>query len=418
MGVVPAIVEFAGAPDECRLVSYGVTIADGMPTIGQRLTGSAGGAHWDRRAARAAALGEAVERYAASYLPRETLVSGSARELGRVAVAPESFALFHERQYAAAGFPFRRFDRDTVVRWARGVSLADGVTALVPAQLVYMPIETGSEDAVLIAHTTSSGAACGATRDEAILRALLELVERDAVMLAWYDRLELPLLDWSADPDLRSLDRRYFAPSGVEYAAVDLSCFFGVPAALGIVRGRAGELGALGVGAACAPTIGDAWRKALTEAFSVRTHARDQLVEHPEAMPDGAIASFDDHIFFYGDEKHARHTAFLDASKERRSTRDIESLPGRTAADRLDALVTRLASRGVSAYAVDLATPDVRAAGLHVWRAVAPQLCQLDVLDRARFLGGSRLYRAAHDAGVLPAPLSYDDLNPYPHPFP
>ena len=40
--------------------------------------------------------------------------------------------------------------------------------------------------------------ACGATLEEAILSGLLELVERDAFLIAWYNRLSLPLVDWSA----------------------------------------------------------------------------------------------------------------------------------------------------------------------------------------------------------------------------
>jgi ribosomal protein S12 methylthiotransferase accessory factor len=49
---------------------------------------------------------------------------------------------------------------------------------------------------------------------------------------------------------------------------------------------------------------------------------------------------------------------------------------------------------------------------------IVPELCSLDVSHRARFLGGTRLYTAAHDAGLVAAPLEPADLNPLPHPFP
>jgi hypothetical protein len=51
-------------------------------------------------------------------------------------------------------------------------------------------------------------------------------------------------------------------------------------------------------------------------------------------------------------------------------------------------------------------------------RVVCPQLCALDVVDKARFLGGSRIYRAAYELGLRPRPSTIDDLNPHPHPFP
>ena len=49
---------------------------------------------------------------------------------------------------------------------------------------------------------------------------------------------------------------------------------------------------------------------------------------------------------------------------------------------------------------------------------MTPELCALDVFGGAPYRGGKRLYRAAFDAGLLDQPLTYDDLNPLPHPYP
>ncbi|HVV57094.1 MAG TPA: YcaO-like family protein [Gaiellaceae bacterium] len=420
VGIVRGLVELARATDEARLVGYGALVADPLDPAGQRPTGHSGGSHWLRDAARAAALGESVERYSASYLPVERLVLATAGELGADAVDPESFALFHPRQYAVEAFPFAPFTREARVRWTRGFSLPDGRPVWLPAQLVYLPLPGVNGDETLIGYATSSGVACAPTPEEAILSGLFELIERDAFMLAWTNRLSLPLLDWSGDEQLRTLDERYFAPSGLRYAAVDLGVFFGVPAALGVVHGTPGELGALGVGAGCGPTVAVAWRKALAEAFDVRAHVRDALYEDPSLLgrPAEEIGSFDDHIFFYGDEQRAAAAAFLDASAERRSTLDVAPVPGANVLELIEAVVAALARHGVSAYAADVTSPDVADSGLSVMRVVCPQLCALDVVDRARFLGGRRLYHAAFEAGLVPRPLALADLNPDPHPFP
>jgi hypothetical protein len=60
----------------------------------------------------------------------------------------------------------------------------------------------------------------------------------------------------------------------------------------------------------------------------------------------------------------------------------------------------------------------VLTAGLRVAHVVVPELCPLDVVESARFLGGRRMYHAAFEAGLVPRPLGPDDLNPDPHPFP
>ena len=78
----------------------------------------------------------------------------------------------------------------------------------------------------------------------------------------------------------------------------------------------------------------------------------------------------------------------------------------------------RLSRQGVSAYAVDVTSPDVEELGLKVARVVAPQLCALDVFGAAPYRGGERLYRASFEAGLVDAPLTFEDLNPLPHPYP
>ncbi len=419
-GVVRSVAETMAAPDEHRLVSVGCELADARATIGEGLDTYTGSEHWDRARAEAAAIGEALERYSASYVPDGRIRSGSAAEVGPSAVAPERFALFADAQYDSPGFPFVRFRRDTVVGWVEGFALPGGEPALLPAQLVYMPARRHAREEGRIGHATSSGLACAPTLEEAVLTGLLELVERDAFMIVWHNRLSLPLLDWAADRELARLAERYFDPAALQYSAVDLSSFFGIPAVLGVVHGRPGQLGALGVGAAATTTVAVAWRKALAEAFSVHRWVRDVALESPERvdLPQGEIRSFEGHTLHYAPPERAARAGFLDASPERRAAETVPPLEGENVLEQIEALADRLAGRGVSAYAVDVTSPDVLAAGLRVVRAVAPELCPLDVVEGVRFLGGRRMYHAAYEAGLAVAPLAATDLNPDPHPFP
>src|SRR5436190_3960649 len=241
-GIVRGLSETLAAPGELRLVGIGCELADGGPTIGTPLESYTGSEHWSRDLAEAAAIGEALERYSGSYVPHERIIVTSASELGGAAVDPERFALFSHAQYRDPAFPFRRFERDMAVGWVEGFSVPGGARAYLPAQLVFMPWQRRDGEEVRVGHATSSGLACGATLEEAILTGLLELVERDAFMLAWHNRLSLPLLDWHGDETVEALDRRYFAATGLRYSAVDLSRFLAVPAVLGVVHGPPGQL--------------------------------------------------------------------------------------------------------------------------------------------------------------------------------
>ncbi len=214
VGIVRVAPAIMGAADEPRLHAFACRLASAAKTTGATTVEYAGSAHVHVERARAASLGEAVERYSATYVPAGLPVASTA-ELVADAVPPESFALFHERQYGP-GFPFARFTRSTRLSFVEGFSLVDGRPAFLPAQLVYLHYDRSEPP---IGYPTSNGLACGPTLGEAVLAALLEVVERDAMMLVWSNRLSLPQLEWLDDPAIRALDEGAFAPTGLRYTA-------------------------------------------------------------------------------------------------------------------------------------------------------------------------------------------------------
>jgi ribosomal protein S12 methylthiotransferase accessory factor len=418
VGIVGTAVRTTYAPDDSRLPHWACAVTPTGRTLGSPSVDYGGGSHVDDLQARAAALGEAIERYSAAYVPHDRLVHATAEELGPAAVDPSRFALFHPRQLASPHFPFEPFTASTRLNFVAGFSLADGCPAFLPAQLVYLG--TPQRDDARIGYPTSNGLACGATREEAVLAALLELVERDAVMIAWAGSLSLPQLDWRDEPELVELERRYFAPSGLRYAVLDGSSLLDVPVAIAVLHGTPGQRTALALGGGSAPTVAAAWSKALAEAFSVHRWLSTKAAQDPPpATPDPRhIASFDEHMLFYADDGNARLAGFLDASRRRVRARCVPGLAAGGPHRALEDLVARLARHRVLAYAVDVTAPDVASLGLHVARVIAPELCPLDVVHAARYLGGRRLYEAARDAGLTAGALRFEDVNPHPHPFP
>ncbi|MDE3190028.1 MAG: YcaO-like family protein [Acidobacteriota bacterium] len=400
VGVVRGIEDGLAAPDGARLAAAWCESAHPRVVVGS-------GSGETAREARAAALGEALERYSASLPDPDRLIVASARELGARAVDPLRFALFSKRQYGSAGFPYTRFDRETRLAWVEGVALPGGEPAFVPAQLVHL---AGFDDETPLCRTTSSGLACHTTVESATLGALLEVLERDAFMLTWKTRLSWPLLEWSGNAELEAFERASLRPTGLHWRAVDLSAIWEVPIVAAVVRG--GET--LGVGAAAAATVRRAATKALDEATRVRTWAQALRRSGAAAPAADAVEELDDHVRFYSDPVNAPRVDFLDCC---RATRRIEHVPD-VSAPLLPSICERLARRGFTAYAVEVTSPDVREAGMHVVRAIAPELCALDVEHRARLHGGRRLYEEPRRLGRADRVLAEDDLNPDPHPFP
>jgi ribosomal protein S12 methylthiotransferase accessory factor len=372
-----------------------------------------------RSAAVAAALGEAAERYALLQYPTD-LPPVTADDLPGSA-EPERFQLFHRHQHRIPGFPFRRFDRTSRVRWVRATSIVSGERVFVPAQLVFLQA-TPPVGETPIGFATSSGTACGDTEGEATLRATLELIERDAFMITWYNRLSLHRLSWAEDEVAAAYATERFDPTGLTYAAVDLSVFLGVPTVLGVVRGPSAEA-PIGIGAASAATVSTAWRKALGEAFSVRTSAGLLVSSRSATRPDFGchfeeVLTFEDHVHLYAFDETLDRCAFLDSSRRVRSMATIDSLPGTTVTEQLAGLAQRIRRASVDVFVVDITPVDLRELGVTVMRAVSPDLCPLDVVHRFRFLGPARLRTAPVAAGLFAHPLCVAELNPDPHPFP
>ena len=211
-------------------------------------------------------------------MPRERLRLTTARALGGAAVQPVRFALFHPTQLDDPTFPFAAFTEDTRTMFVEGISLAEGRPRPPPAELVYL----GRPATPLrpIAYSTSSGLACAPTFTEAVLAALLELTERDAVMLAWKCRLSLPLLDWAGDEALVALRPALFR---LDRPLVRRARRERLPRRADRDRRRARA-----PGLACATCrrggsckhVGEAWLKAVAEGFGVYRWLRQQTIAH------------------------------------------------------------------------------------------------------------------------------------------
>lgn len=420
VGIVRSLDEVMAAPADPPLPTFSCDVVEDVRLLGAPLAAIGGvcGIGLDRASAIAAALGETAERYSLCHLPVQRLVCRRARNLAS-AVAPSRFGLFTAAQVGRPAFPFVAFTDETEVPWIDGWELDSGDLAWLPAELVLLadPVPPGG---ARIGYATSSGAACAPTLHEAVLKGLFELLERDAFTIAWACRLSLPRLDWSGNAGLCELERRYFAPSGLEYAAIDLSAFHRIPSVLAVVRAPRSEAAALGVGAGTAATIEEACWKALSEAFACRAAAARLRVlgRGRELEPDGSnVLSFEDHFLFYADHDRAERTRFLDGAADRIVVDEIAPLEG-DVCDRTDTLLERIRVAGSSAYAVEVTSPDIAALGVHVVKTLAPELCMLEVPHCARFLGNPRLGPTPYQLGLLPRPLGEGELNPDPHPFP
>jgi ribosomal protein S12 methylthiotransferase accessory factor len=148
----------------------GVEVACAVRPLGHVLQVSNGkGDSWEE--ARASALSEAAELWAAERVDPRELVFGSAREVG---------VRLPRAQLVAP----RLWSREVRIAWSRGSDLATGREVLVPAQAVHCPPRGAPPLGPALVRWTSNGLGAHPARARALSHALLEVCERDQLARA------------------------------------------------------------------------------------------------------------------------------------------------------------------------------------------------------------------------------------------
>jgi ribosomal protein S12 methylthiotransferase accessory factor len=314
------------------------------------------------------AIGEGIERYAASVWSPATLRRASCAELGDEALDPTSLVLYRDEQHAAPGFPYPRFDRAREIHWLEGTWLDTGGRAWLPAYATYMNFPfVGDEH---FTQTTSNGLAAGRSVEDATLRALYELIERDAFMLTWLSKQPAERVgDDDHQPVVIEARRQIESLGAVtELYLVDVGT--GHPTAVCVGIGDGDSWPGVTVGLGTDADIDAAVRKAVLEHSHFGTYlrrvARDG--EHDAIASADDVRTTLDHARYYLDPARIAALDSFRAASARPTPMSVLRRRYRHPAT-LAACIAQLARVGVRTAAVDVTPPDVARSPLRVVRA-------------------------------------------------
>jgi oxazoline/thiazoline synthase len=185
----------------------------------------------------ASALMEAIERYSGIFQGDEIRVQRRLIDFpAGDALAPNEVQLFSETQFKNRhnqpddSHPVPEpLDPSAKTEWSPVWSFRDKRFKYLPTGLLYF-FYGGF-------HTDSNGCAAGNTREEAIVQGFLELVERDAYAIWWYNRVQ------RAEVDLKQFDDSYvrdlqsqLADAGHRLWVLDITSDLGIPTYVAITH--------------------------------------------------------------------------------------------------------------------------------------------------------------------------------------
>ncbi|MFI0938203.1 TOMM precursor leader peptide-binding protein [Streptomyces sp. NPDC021020] len=391
------------------------------------------GGHTPRyRSSERVGLLEGLERFA-GMRPRgkRTAVVAAYDELAaaHTLVDPRQCGLY-DAAFHRAEPGVRPFDPARPIPWVWGWSLRDQLPVLVPEILVYYHAPGGLERRFV--QESSNGCASGGSLAEAVYHGLMEVVERDAFLLAWFGQARLPEIDASGSrsPQTRAMIDR-LAMYGYRARFFDTRVSFPIPVVTAVAERVDGGLGRLcfGAGAGLDPesALAGGLCEIATDAVNLRRRtARDERRLRALAADFDRVQVLHDHPLLYGLPEMAGHADFLlRGDRPRVALADLATTgpgalaPGADLRDDVGACVAAVAKAGFDVVVVDQTMPEQRDLGLHTVSVVVPGLLPIDFgwrRQRARHLPRTRT--ALREAGLRDRELSPADLNPAPHPFP
>ncbi|MGH6838512.1 MAG: TOMM precursor leader peptide-binding protein [Methylocella sp.] len=191
----------------------------------------------------ASALMEAIERYSGIFQGDEIRAKRRFTDFpSGEAIPPNKVLLFSDAQLRQGrartsgaddweAIP-ALFDRSADIEWSPVWSLRDERFKYLPTSLLYFFFRGPAAFAA-----DSNGCAAGNTLDEAIAQGFLELVERDAYAIWWYNRLRRPELDLDQFDDFYVRDlRNKLAETGRRLWVLDVTSDLGIPTFVAITH--------------------------------------------------------------------------------------------------------------------------------------------------------------------------------------
>lgn len=291
-------------------------------------------------------------------------------------------------------------------------------SAWVPASLVYLN-SPSDQPQDFLCPSNSSGFAAGPDLHTALRSAVLELLERDAFLVTWLNRLPVAEIDFAAVGGVVAEIRGAYERSGAEVKAFLLATDMPVSVVMALVTDRHGNGPAAMIGLGCDFDRQRALRKALFEICQLHELLRRRNEEGAAARLNhyADVRTMDEHAGYFFRQDHFHELDFLlSCAQKIRIENASPSAPAGVEED-LEKLSAALKASGCRVFYSDLTTPDLEGYPIRVARALATHLQPLQFGHGKQRLGGKRLYELPKKLGFREDNAAEATLNPCPHPL-
>lgn len=366
--------------------------------------------------AKVKAVGEAIERYCASIYYREDMIYASYDKIASdetLKVNPHDLDVFTAEQ--KKNIENTGLDSSDKFWWRKSFSVLDQKEKWLPAQAIYLPYTRKKEP--LLRNSISTGLASGVSNKGAIYRGLMEIIEREAFIIAYLNELSLYSISedsLKSNPEVEQLIEKIEAKN-LELEVLEVPTDAPAKVFITILIDRTKKGPSIVLGASADSNNLEAIKDSICEALHVRPWLRKvRLTQEKKNIEPSEIENLEERGLYWYDKDMIEELDFwLENGKEK----DIELKDNRTDSKNLKKLIKFFSSTNMPIYVSDITTEDVIDTGIKAYRTIVPKACPLYLVEKYSPLDNDRLYELPVKLNFLEKPKKKEELNKTPHPF-
>ncbi|MCY8499912.1 TOMM precursor leader peptide-binding protein [Bacillus atrophaeus] len=375
---------------------------------------------------------EALERYVGMHPRRtKTKIRGSYNHLKEIAVDPKRLTLHDKNQYKEPGYKFEHYTDDLEFNWCWAYSWKEKQSKLLPETMIYYRLLNQKEqEHNRFVYETSNGCALGSSIEEAIFYGLLEIIERDAFLVAWYTQRPLTRigLENAKDKNLLII-KDLIEAQGYELYIFDTTMETGIPSVWVLIVNPDNNAPVKTYSAAGAhPNPEKAILSALVEVSTSFAIYEEEFIKQRDKATEmvqdsGKVQVMNDHVLLYSHPAAYERLSFL-FSKEKVEDIDkcykswYESEPDDNFTNEVVKLMNKIKGIFGDIFIVNQTSLELDELNLNGVKVLVEGMLTMSFGHQYRRINLKRLRDAVKFLETNMTIKSEKDVNPYPHPFP
>jgi len=300
---------------------------------------------------------------------------------------------------------------DKKMGWIKGYDLLKNKEIFIPAQLIYLNYQRANEPH--LNPNISTGAAGGFSHESTILNGIYEIIERDAFMTIYLNRIRAKKIDLTGvnDKAIRTITK-YFQKYGLDVSVYDITNDLHIPAFLTILIDNLKNTPKITLGIKSSLNVKKAILGSIEEAFQIRLYIRNELLKRKSTVYEingKKIKSIFDRVLFWLSSSNIQKLDFI--TKQTPQVVKFVSFKFNQI-EELDEVKKRIQNKGLQVYYVDITLANFKKLNYSVYKAIIPGLQPLYLDESEKEWKIDRLKTVAHYFGKKKLVI-----NTVPHPF-